>query len=394
MEKVTFRKQHLLSRGLFVGGALLLPWGTPFVWGSLPLFFWSWWILFQLSVEEKKEKESILESLSEGVVAVDDTLNIREVNCIGSRMLGTLKRHLIGNRFPSSQEARLSPLFTQCHAVLRACQKTGQIVTDAAAVGDLHKQYIDLIAVPQKKGRGVLLILQDKSSHHKVLDMGKDFVANASHELRTPITIIKGFAETLQDFPELATQMLGDITEKIVRNCVRMETLVKNLLTLADLENLPETRFSSCDLVPLIENCRHMVEGMYPGAHVAIGKIQEEVVVEADPDILELALSNLLHNAAKYSTSPAQIHVGVTQLREDVQITIADKGIGIPAQDLDQIFERFYTVNKAHSRRLGGAGLGLSIVKTIIEKHQGTIQVASTLGKGTTFTICLPLRRP
>jgi signal transduction histidine kinase len=113
----------------------------------------------------------------------------------------------------------------------------------------------------------------------------------------------------------------------------------------------------------------------------------------ADGTLLELAIINLLTNAAKYSKPPARIHITVQKEAEEAKIVIKDQGIGIPAVDLEHIFERFYTVDKAHSRKLGGAGLGLSLVKTIIDKHQGGISVESTLGAGTTFTIQLPLAR-
>jgi two-component system phosphate regulon sensor histidine kinase PhoR len=344
-------------------------------------------------VDERNEKEAILESLGEGVVAVDSSLNIRYVNFIGSKMLGIPKRYLLGKPFPTLTDKPSVPLLDKCRSLLEICQEKSSILTDSISLGESKKIYLDLIAAPKEGGNGAIIVLQDKSSHYRVLEMGKDFVANASHELRTPITIIRGFAETLQDMPELPPEMLSDIIEKIVRNCQRMDNLVKSLLTLADIENLPLSRFQECDLIALAENCRQFVLAVYEHAQIAIEKIKESVTVFADPDILELAIINLMDNAAKYSHPPAQITVTIDQQGEEACIAIRDQGIGIPAQDLEHIFDRFYTVNKAHSRRLGGAGLGLSIVKTIIEKHEGTIAVTSILGKGTTFTISLPSHR-
>ena len=115
-------------------------------------------------------------------------------------------------------------------------------------------------------------------------------------------------------------------------------------------------------------------------------------MIDANPDLLELALMNLLENGVKYSSSPAKLTLTLEPKKHEVAISIQDRGIGIRAEDLPHIFERFYTVNKSHSRRLGGAGLGLSIVKTIIEKHEGTISASSIPGQGTTFTITLPKR--
>jgi|GEM_PF-271367 two-component system phosphate regulon sensor histidine kinase PhoR len=346
-------------------------------------------------IEEKNEKEAILESLVEGVIAVDADGFIRYVNFTGSKMLGVPKRHLIGHPFPDATPAVPGKvdLLKRCHLMLKAAQDNNTVVTDSISIGEGAKVYLDLIAAPKPFRSGAIIVIQDKSNHYKVLEVGKDFVANASHELRTPITIIKGFAETLQDLPEISRDMLADIIEKIVRNCQRMDTLVKNLLTLADIENIPETRFQECDIVPMLENCRHMLLTVYQQAQVEIRKQQERVGVPADPDLLELAFMNLMDNAAKYSKPPAKITITLEAVGEEIKISVADQGIGIPKEDIDHVFERFYTVDKAHSRRLGGAGLGLSIVKTIIEKHEGTISVTSQVGKGTTFVILLPHHR-
>lgn len=347
----------------------------------------------QQAVEERNEKEAILESLGEGVIALDAEETIRYVNFIGSKMLEIPKRQLLGKTIFEIEEKYPTFLVKRCAALLKACQDRATVLTDSVLLENEKRVYLDLIAAPKLHGKGAILVLQDKSSHYKVLEVGKDFVANASHELRTPITIIKGFAETLQDLPEMSPEMLSDITEKIVRNCQRMDTLIKNLLTLADIDNLPDSRFQSCDLVALVENCRDLLLSVHPTASVIIKKGSEIITIAADPDILELAIMNLLENAVKYSRAPAHISVSIQQLGEEVELVIQDKGIGIPPEDVEHVFDRFYTVNKAHSRRLGGAGLGLSIVKNIIEKHGGTISVASKLGEGTAFTLLLPTNR-
>ena len=337
---------------------------------------------------ERNEKQAILESLGEGVVAVDAELRVLYMNFVGSKMLGIARQRAVGKKL---SEIASSDLIKKSTLLVQACQERRTVLTDSSLIEDGRKIYLELIAAPKATGTGAILVLQDKSSDYRVLEMGKDFVANASHELRTPITIIKGFAETLQDLPELPREMVVDITEKIVRNCERMDTLVKNLLTLADLENLPNSRFHECDLVALVEGCREVVLAVYPSAEIAIDKSEEPIVIAADSDILELAIINLLDNAAKYSPPPAKIRVRIDRAIDEVVIAIRDEGIGIAPADQEHIFERFYTVDKARSRRFGGAGLGLSIVRTIIERHSGTISVSSTVGQGTTFVIRLPV---
>lgn len=344
-------------------------------------------------LDERSEKEAILETLIEGVITIDAAGIVRFVNHTAAQMLGVSRRQLIGKSFMPQEAYPKSELFRSCHAISRLALEQGTAVTDSISIGDTPKIYLDLIAVPKPFKSGTILILQDKSSQQKVVEIGKDFIANASHELRTPITIIKGFAETLQDLPSVSTPMLAEITEKIVRNCHRMDTLVKNLLILSDIEYVPDTRFHPCDLVALADNCRHLLLTLSPSTRVDIEKSHDQIMVDAEPDLLELALMNLLENGIKYSTPPAHLTMYLKQQGSEILIAIQDRGIGIPSADLPHIFERFYTVNKAHSRRLGGAGLGLSIVKTIIEKHEGTLSVASVVGQGTTFTFTLPQRR-
>jgi signal transduction histidine kinase len=231
----------------------------------------------------------------------------------------------------------------------------------------------------------------ERNEKAKLLEMRKEFVANASHELKTPITIIRGFAEALHDNHDLPREITEEITGKIVKNCERMTSLIKDLLTLSDIENIPHSRLVECDLYEMAKNCCKMLLDAFPTAQIAIHKDpEEEMRLIADPSLIEMALRNLIENAAKYSVAPAQIDVSLKRIGNKIKLDIADKGIGIPAEDLDHIFERFYRVDKARSQKMGGFGLGLSIVQTIVRKHFGQISVASEQGKGTTFTILLP----
>ena len=190
--------------------------------------------------------------------------------------------------------------------------------------------------------------------------MRRDFIANASHELKTPITIIRGFAEALHDDPDLPQDIQQDVTAKIVRNCRRMAALIKDLLTLADIENIPSSRLSECDLYELVQKCRSMLLEIFPDAIVTIHKSDEEVSLIADADLLDLAIMNLIENAAKYSARPAKIDVYLERTENTIIIAVVDQGLGIPATDQEHIFDRFYTVDKAHSQKMGGSGLGLS----------------------------------
>lgn len=336
--------------------------------------------------EERNEKEAILESLEEGVVATNEAMEVTYINNMASKLLSV-------NRDMTSKHI-IAPGREACFNLLEQCHKEQKPLTDTFEFYvEGQKKYIDIVAAPKKGNEGSVLVLQDKTAHYKILEMRRDFIANASHELKTPITIIRGFAEALHDNPNLPIQTQEEITTKIVRNCQRMTALIKDLLTLADIENIPSSRLSECNLFELCQQCTKMVLEAYPDANIEIKQPEDrEILLIADEHLLEHAIMNLIENAAKYSPRPAQIQITLDADDKTVTVSIADQGIGIPKADQEHVFERFYTVNKAHSQKMGGSGLGLSIVKTIVEKHFGTIRLTSELGKGSNFVIVLPKR--
>jgi signal transduction histidine kinase len=218
-------------------------------------------------------------------------------------------------------------------------------------------------------------------------DVGRDFVANASHELRTPITIIKGFLETLKDMPELSQDLFDDIMTKMLRSCERMESLVKSLLLLADLENSPKSGYEAVDLIELIDEVSYNLISIHQEATIETYYRDESVFIWGNTDLLKVAFKNLLENAVKYSKGPARIVIQIHVDQNTCCVKIKDQGLGIPQKDIPHLFDRFYTVDKTHSRRLGGAGLGLSIVKKIIDNHKGSIEVTSKFQEWTEFTM-------
>lgn len=334
---------------------------------------------------ERNEKEVILESLIEGVIAVDIHMHVTYANNTALKLLDLKSSDLIDHHFNVADEPK-------SYALLVACQKEKKVLQDTLHLKrKRNKSYFDIIAAPTKDNSGAILVMQDKSVHYKLLEMRKDFIANASHELKTPITIIHGFAEALHDNPDLPKSAREEITEKIQRNCQRMTNLIKDLLALTDIDNIPQSRLVVCNLYDLTVICCNMIKDVAPDADIQIhSDVKTNFLITADINLMELAIVNLVENAVKYSTPPAKVTITLSENSNEMILAIADKGIGIPEADLERIFERFYTVNKAHSRKMGGSGLGLSIVQTIVEKHFGTISVSSQLGVGTTFTIRLP----
>lgn len=333
---------------------------------------------------ERNEKEAILESLIEGVIAVNSEMEIAYTNHMSLKLLKFSQESVVGESFSSVEQPK-------CEELLKRCQQENVPLTDTLEIYNGSKKlFLDIVAAPKKDKEGAILVLQDKTAHYKIFEMRRDFIANASHELKTPITVIRGFAEVLHMNPHLPLESQQEITTKIVRNCVRMTALIKDLLTLADIENLPQSRLTHCNVEDVARRCMEMLHEVFPEAKVEIQKNQQSIELIADADLLELAIMNLIENAAKYSPKPAQITVNLNDTESEVVVQVRDQGMGIPLENQEHIFDRFYTVDQAHSKSMGGSGLGLSIVKTIIEKHNGTIVLESELGKGTTFTIRLP----
>lgn len=338
-------------------------------------------------LREKQKTEEILQSLGEGVLATDMNGEVIFINQSACKMLNVSRVAILRQKLESVAD---SDLAKKCHELIQETIRKKEALVQTYSIRKAGPLTLDLISALLGQEGGVLLVIQDKTSDYKVVEMGKDFIANASHELRTPITIIRGFAETLQDLPKLSQEMLADITEKIVRTCVRLDKLVKSLLTLADIENLSLHRMQPVDLATIAENCQGTLLTTHPETQISFQTDLKKATILAEGDLIELALLNLLENAVKYSQPPAHIEIHLRKEGDDFLLKISDRGIGIPEGDLPHIFERFYTVNKARSRKLGGAGLGLSIVKTIVEKHRGKISAVSELGKGTTFTLVFP----
>ena len=230
-------------------------------------------------------------------------------------------------------------------------------------------------------------ILEKSKPELYSVSLGKEFIANASHELRTPITIIKGFAETLLDIKDLSKDMLDSIVQKIVNSSYRMQGLINNLLLLSDLDQTDTLKKKSVEVMSLVEKAIDELLLMYPEARIECFYANDAIFMQANQELLILSIFNILQNAVKYAKKDPFIEVVINREDKGFFISIKDNGMGMPKDQLARIFERFKTVDKSHSRKLGGAGLGLSLVDTIIKRHEGTICVESELEKGTQIVL-------
>lgn len=239
----------------------------------------------------------------------------------------------------------------------------------------------------------MVAVLYDVTEFKNLERMKKDFVANISHELRTPLTAIKGFVETLEEEEEIRNIQYLEI---IKRHTDRLMNIVNDLLLLSELEQTEKALvIEDVNLVSLAENILKVFEqgAKEKGIELKLGVAKGLKTVQADPFKLEQMFINLIDNSIKY-TEKGTISITLNQKDSKSIIEIQDTGIGIPVSHLPRIFERFYVVDKSRSKKLGGTGLGLSIVKHIVLHHGGTIDVESSLGIGTKFTIMLPNSQP
>jgi two-component system phosphate regulon sensor histidine kinase PhoR len=248
---------------------------------------------------------------------------------------------------------------------------------------------------PQGVSPGCVLVARDVTEERRYDRLRKEFVANVSHELRTPLSVIAGYVETLKDGALKDEQNAPKFLESIERNVHRLASLVSDLLELSRLESSGQLAHPRrVETRPLLEK---VVEDFRPladrkGQRLTLEISPEVKAVDADPDLLERALRNLVDNAIKYTPDGGSITLGARTAADSLLFSVRDTGIGIPLEDLPRIFERFYRVDKSRSRELGGTGLGLAIVKHIAQLHGGAISVESRPGAGSVFTLRLPQR--
>jgi two-component system phosphate regulon sensor histidine kinase PhoR len=239
-------------------------------------------------------------------------------------------------------------------------------------------------------GNRIVVTLHDVTEFRALEKTKRDFAVNVSHELKTPLTAIKGFVETMEP---RAGEENKPYLEIIRRNTDRLIAIVEDLLVLSQLEDRGQKLEKSDLLVkPLAENILKVFEkrAREKGLTLSLEAAPDLPPVKADPLQVEGLLLNLVDNAVKY-TEKGTVTVRLASRQDRFVIEVADTGIGIDAAHLPHIFERFYVADKSRSKKLGGTGLGLSIVKHMVMAHDGTVSVASRLGEGTTFTVSLPL---
>jgi two-component system, OmpR family, phosphate regulon sensor histidine kinase PhoR len=349
--------------------------------------------------ENEGRLQNVLENMISGVLMIDQSGSIVLLNRSAEEIIGFTARELLGKHY---KEAKQQLELTQ---VIQECFERHTPIREEMIFYFPEERMLEVNLVPMSHDReewlGIVIVFHDITAIRRLEKMRSEFVANVSHELKTPIAAVKGFAETLMNGAMHDTETARAFLKIIYDESERLNRLIGDILELSKVESrrVP-LRFSPVQLYTSVERSFEMMGS--EAAHKSIEltmDVPEDIFVEADEDRLHQILINLISNGINYTPEGGKVRVSAEPIWTDkeqeeydrIRIQISDTGIGIPKKDIPRIFERFYRVDKARSRSSGGTGLGLSIVKHIVELHRGTIRVESKVGMGTTFIIELPV---
>ena len=330
----------------------------------------------------RKEFSLITENMSEGFIIIDSRTEVLSYNTaalkiLGSDFTGSSRSVLVLNRseaFRSAVEDALAGKRSETDLTLS--EKIYQVIATPAFTGS--------------SVTGAVMIILDITEKEAREELRREFTSNVSHELKTPLTTIYGISDMLvggivkpEDIPGFAKNIRDEAG--------RMITLIQDILKLSQLdENTFSDQRERVDLYELAQSAAERLRPQADEKHVTISVTGERSEFTGIATVLEEMIYNLLDNAVKYNKQGGRADVDVRSSGDDIVVTVSDTGIGVPADSIDRIFERFYRADKSHSRKIGGPGLGLSIVKHGVSLHGGSITVKSSEGSGTTFTMALP----
>ncbi len=337
--------------------------------------------------------QTILGAMEDGVLVVDARSRITLTNPTFQKMFA-LPDPAVG--VPLVEAVRRATL----DQLIAETLLTGEAMRGELSLADSRthsERHIEVSAVPIKDAddevTGAVVLFHDITELKQLDQIRRDFVANVSHELRTPLSILRGYIEVLFDEPQTSREELTRILSIMERHSKRLQRLVDELLSLAQLESSQaELELGVVRMDELFNNLiRDWKEKLArKNLKVIVDLPSKPLMLRADGTRLEEVLHNLLHNAMKFSPENGQIRLRGAPRGSNVVLSVADNGIGISKEHLSRIFERFYRADKARSRELGGTGLGLAIVKHIAQLHGGRVEAESELGRGTTILVVLP----
>ena len=336
---------------------------------------------------DQAQLRAIIAGMVEGVIAVDDQDRILQCNLAASRLLGIEDLAAPGRRL--WELIRLADLVELLKEARSSSEPVGrEIVVYRDAAELVLEAHATAFNTPE--AGGLVIVLHDISNIRRLERLRRDFVANVSHELKTPLTSIKGYVETLLNGALHDEGNNVRFLEKIDTHVARLVDLVRDLLSLASIESRQETLpLAPVDWRPILEGALRHHEAAFNRKELTCTLTGQCGPVLGEPEAMTQIVDNLLDNAIKYTPAQGTISIRLSKDGAYGKLEVEDTGIGIPAEDQDRIFERFYRVDKARSRALGGTGLGLSIVKHFVQAMNGHVHVESQPGEGARFVVLL-----
>lgn len=345
-------------------------------------------------VGAKNRLETVMSAMTSGVILFNERGNVDFINDAIENIFGLNKDRVVGE--PVNKAFRNYLLYNQLQKVLAS----GELRSFDLNLFFPETRVFQVHMIPIKdhvsaKTTGALAVLYDVTGLRSLERMRSEFAANVSHELRTPLTTIKGYAETLLDQtnwqePQTAFRFLKIIDKE----AERLARILDDLLKLSQIES--HKGIMKKQMVFIRQSVEEAISLL--GKQAAAKKLEVKLEVgtgacsvQGDPDWLLQLFIDLLDNAIKYTPQGGRIVFAIEEKGNECSVAVSDTGIGIAPEDLPYIFERFYRADKARSRRLGGTGLGLAVVKHVVEAHNARIEVASTVGEGSTFSVFFPM---
>lgn len=342
---------------------------------------------------QRNQLEAILTSMLEGVIVLDPSRQIVSMNEAAGRLLEVDADAALGRTLIEFlRNAQLDELAESAFVGGSSVERTITLYRDRP----IHLQVHSTPLVTDGSERlGSLMVINDITRLVQLETLRRDFVANVSHELKTPITSIQGFVETLVDGPLTDAAQTRRYLGIITKHTNRLNAIIEDLLSLSRLEHTDQSiTFRAFSLEELRDAVDNTVHGKAEKKEIALSwRIGGRTEAWGNPNLLEQALVNLIDNAIKYSPERSPVSAELMNEEDRLVLSVSDGGQGIPARDLPRVFERFYRTDKARSRELGGTGLGLAIVKHIARAHRGTVSASSVFGEGSTFIMEIPQNR-
>jgi two-component system sensor histidine kinase VicK len=333
---------------------------------------------------EKSKLEFLLHNMTDGVLAIDIDGKIIHANSLSQEFLGV-------KDIKASSLTDIATILGLNIADINEINNVSEFSDHTVRVGDKYiNAIISTYMNDQNQVNGIIIVLRDFTKHQKLDNMRKEFVANVSHEMRTPLTTIKGYTETLLDGALDDKEVSVNFLNVIDSEADRMTFLVQDLLELSRFDNQQlKIELSTVNLISVIKETiiQNKLSAEKKRQAIIFNSALDEIYIEADRGRAIQVLANVVSNAIKYSPENSTVEISISELEGQYRVDVKDNGMGIPPEDLNRIFERFYRVDKARSRAMGGTGLGLAIAKEIMDSHNGKIFAESQPGVGTTISL-------